>query len=79
MFGHLPLGWLTYTYHTIDENKQVGPKYLGLSHSESFISHNEAELEFQTALTISNLECYLDNVDPHSFKAVWTLAGYPVG
>lgn len=75
MFGHLPPGWLTYTYHTIDEHKQIGPKHLGLSHSEDFIPYNEAELEFQTALTISNLECLIDDTDPESYKAVWRLAG----
>lgn len=62
-----------------DKHNQIGPKYLGLSHSEDFIPLDDDELEFATALAISNLQCYLDNVDPHSFKAVWTLAGYPVG
>lgn len=76
MFKHLPPDWLTYEYHTVEEYNQIGPKRLGLSYSEDFIPHNEAELEFQTALTISNLECYLDNnLDPDSFKAVWRLAG----
>lgn len=74
MVEQLPPGWLVYEYHTVADN-QIGPKCLGLSHSEDFIPHNEAELEFQTALTISNLECYLDDRDPDSFKAVWKLAG----
>jgi hypothetical protein len=79
MFYGLAPGWLTYEYHTVQEHSQIGPKYLGLSHSEDFIPLDEAELEFQTALTIKNLECYLDDKDPDSFVAVWTLAGYPVG
>ena len=75
MFERLPPGWLTYEYHTVEEYNQIGPKHLGLSHSEDFIPYDEAELEFQTALTISNLVCWLDDRDPDSYRAVWRLAG----
>lgn len=75
MFSSIPPDWMTYEYHTVDEHRQIGPKYLGLSYSEDFIPLNEDELEFQTALAISNLECWLDDRDPDSYRAVWRLAG----
>jgi hypothetical protein len=74
MFNELPPGWSTYVYHSIIDNG-IGPKYTGLTHSDTFTPLVEDELEFATHLTISNLELWLSNKDPDSFWSVWRLAG----
>lgn len=74
MFYELPPEWSTYVYHSIIDNS-IGLKCTGLTHSESFIPLDEDELEFATALTISNLELWLDNRDPDAFWSVWRLYG----
>lgn len=71
----IPPDWLTYEYHIVVADGQVGAKCLGLGHTEKFIPLDEDELEYQTALTISNLEVWLNNFDPDSFKSVWRLYG----
>ena len=77
MFKCLPPDWLTYEYHTIAYRNHIGAKYARLSHSNHFIliEDVDAECEFATALTISNMELWLDSTDADGYKSVWTLAG----
>ena len=74
MFDHLPPTWATYVYHAIVDN-QIGPAYTGLCHIDSFLKSDTGECEFATALTISNLELWIDSTDAASFYSVWRLAG----
>jgi len=77
MFEQLPPNWLIYEYHSIEDHNRIGPKFTGLSHSDCFIHMDDVddELEFATALAISNLELWIDSTDADSYRAVWTLAG----
>lgn len=75
MFKDLPPDWMTYEYHTVQDNAP-GPAYTGLSHSERIFDDDDDELEYATALTISNLESWLDNLDADAIRCIWTLAGY---
>jgi hypothetical protein len=74
MYNSLPPNWGTYIYHTTIDN-QIGPAYTGLCHVDSFLKVDNEEYEFATALTISNIECWLNDMDPFSFWSVWKLAG----
>ena len=71
----LPPDWLVYEYSPII-NHRIGPKHTGLSHSQDFIPLDSEELEFATALTISNLELWVDSYDKDGFKSVLKLGGY---
>lgn len=72
----LPPGWTTFQYHTVEANC-IGPAYTGLGHIDSFlrVKDEDDECEFATMLTITNLESYLNDIDPAAFWSVWRLAG----
>ncbi|TCQ02281.1 hypothetical protein, partial [Serpentinicella alkaliphila] len=72
-----PPDWVAYEYSPIIDHR-IGPKCTGLSHSEDFIPLDNAELEFATKLTVSNLELWLDSYDNDGVKAVLRLDGYAV-
>lgn len=74
MLSNLPPDWSTYIYHTTVDS-QIGPAYLGLCHLDSFLKNDAEECEFATALTISNLESYLNDRDPDAYWSVWKLTG----
>ena len=75
MFESVPPDWATYIYHTIIDNNSIGPAYIGLCHLDSFLKDDDEELDFATALTISNLELWLTDKDEAAFYSVWRLAG----
>ena len=75
MFESPPPDWGTYIYHTIIDNNHIGPAYTGLCHLDSFLKDDDEELEFATALTIGNLELWLDDKDVSGFYSVWRLFG----
>lgn len=74
MFQNLPPGWLLYEYHSIEDYNTIGPKYTGLSHTNSFV--DDDELEFATALTVSNIEVWLKDIDKDAYKAIWTIVDF---
>lgn len=71
----LPPNWVHYEYHTIDNNRISNYTYSALSCSEHHpITESDTEsIEYAKRLNISNLECWLNDIDPAGFWSVLKL------
>ena len=77
IFAELPPDWTMYEFNMVKDNQIIEPKLTGLScmceHPSNECDSNS--IEFNKEITISNLEIWLESIDPKSCKAVLTLAG----
>ncbi|BCN32380.1 hypothetical protein [Anaeromicropila herbilytica] len=73
----LPPNWVHYEYHTIDNKRISDYTYSALSCSEHHpITESDTEsIEYAKRLNISNLECWLNDIDPAGFWSVLKLGG----
>ena len=73
----LPPNWIHYEYHTVDNNLISDYTYSAISCSERHpITESDTEsIEYAKRLNISNLECWLNDIDPDSFWSVLKLGG----
>lgn len=74
----LPPDWIIYEYHTVDDDKCISDyTYSAISCSERHpITESDIEsIEYAKWLNISNLECWLNDIDPASFWSVLKLGG----
>ncbi|MBW6411931.1 hypothetical protein [Clostridium weizhouense] len=73
----LPPNWIHYEYHRVDDNLISDYTYSAISCSECHpITESDAEsIEYAKRLNISNLECWLNDIDPASFWSVLKLGG----
>ena len=77
IFAELPPDWTMYKFNKVKDNQIIEPKLTGLS---CVFKHppNECDAEsiaFDIEVTISNLEVWLEEKAPESYRAVLTLAG----
>lgn len=77
IFAELPPDWSIYEFNIVKDNQVLKTKYTGLS---CVCEHppNECDAEsvaFDKKVTISNLEVWLEEKDPESFRALLILAG----
>lgn len=78
IFQELPPDWTIYEFNKVKDNQIIEPKLTGLS---CVCEHPPNECDYYSIaldkeVTISNLEIWLEDLDPESCKAVLTLAGY---
>jgi hypothetical protein len=76
-FQKLPPDWTIYEFNLVKDNQILQPKLTGLSCvCEHPPSECDAEsVSFDKELTICNLEVWLEEKDPESYRAMLTLAG----
>ncbi len=74
----LPPNWALYEYHTVDDDKCISDyTYSAISCSERhpITESGKADIRYAKRLNISNLECYLSDIDPAAFWSVLKLGG----
>ncbi|MBC2581774.1 hypothetical protein [Clostridium sp. DJ247] len=78
LLSGLPPDWVLYEYHTVDDDKCISDyTYSAISCSERhpITESGKADIRYAKRLNISNLECYLSDIDPASFWSVLKLGG----
>lgn len=77
----LPPNWVLYEYHTVDDDKCISDyTYSAISCSERhpITESGKADIRYAKRLNISNLECYLSDIDPAAFWSVLKLGGIEI-
>lgn len=77
IFLDLPCGWHKYECNGVKDNMISKFKYSAISCSERHPAEekDDESIEFCKMIMISNLDRWLDEIDPQGFKAVWILKG----
>lgn len=77
LFSGLPPNWVHYEYHTVDDNRISDCTYSALSCSERhpITESDKADIRYAKRLNISNLECWLNDIDPAGLWSVLKLGG----